>query len=124
MKRSGVRLQLIQQPLLTTTALEDGAGMSIFTGGVPGGHGAQLWLGLGSVQPQGWHCLFYCSSPIRSLAKMGGGGSMLYVMGGCFGENFDCSTERISSGDMPFDGSRSFDFRETKCRMNINTCRI
>lgn len=73
MKRNGLRLQLIQQPLLTATALEHGLGVIIFTSGVPGGRGARFWLGLGSVQPWGWHCLFYCSSPVLLLAKIGEG---------------------------------------------------
>lgn len=42
MKRNGVRLQLIQQPFLTATALEHGLGVIIFTSGIPGGCGAQL----------------------------------------------------------------------------------
>lgn len=39
---------------------------------------------------------------------------ILYVMGGCFGENFGCSVEKISSGYTPLCGSRSVDFREAQ----------
>jgi len=51
MKRNGVRLQLIQQPLLTTTALGHGVGVIIFIGGVPGGCGAPLWWVLALCSP-------------------------------------------------------------------------
>lgn len=50
-----------------------------------------------------------CSSSLAG--KDGGGGhGILYVMGGCFGERFDCLVERISSGDLPLVGSQFIDF--------------
>lgn len=51
MKRNGVRLQLIQQPLLTAAAHESNLGVIVFTGGVPGRRGALLWWALALCNP-------------------------------------------------------------------------
>lgn len=49
MRRNGVRLQLIQQPLVTAIALQHGSGVSIFTSGVTWG----MWS---SVLSGAWLC--------------------------------------------------------------------
>lgn len=69
-KRNGVELKLIQKLLITTAALENGSGVSVFYQWGTGMMWSLVLAGAWFCTAPGWHCLFHCNSCILLLAKV------------------------------------------------------